>query len=417
MLRHFIPERAVLSSYKTSWKTWHLLALFFLLLVLLAEFFFMSSAPELVDEGANWKQIVIFLNRELGIKPGLNVLPGYHALIALVLIIFQKTGIYSARFVTTWISFASVIVFYLLTWKVYSRPSLLKTFQYAFFPLFFPFFPLLYADVLAMMLVLLAFYLVLWERYTLSGIVALLSMLVRTNNIAWFVFLLVYIYYRNYGFNWRAFPQSLKQTWFYWLGLGLFMVFLVANQGIALTDQDMQPLESLHTGNIFYLLFLFAFLFLPLNLANMPDIVRLAREKLWVMPAGLVAYLLYLLTFQSTHPYNHTHPDYFLRNQLLITVTSSVVLKSAFFLPVAWSLLSLGVSRLRQRNFYWLYPFTALSLLPIWLIEPRYSFVPLSLFLLFKEERSSLLEGLTIALYFLVSLLLLPPLRSELFFI
>lgn len=417
MLRDLIQGKAAPSSLRTNWKVRHALALSSILVVFLAEFVYMSSAPELVDEGANWKQIVIFLNRELSIKPGLNVIPGYHALIAAALIVFQKSGVYSARFLTAWISFASVIVFYLLTWKAYSRPSVMKTFQYAFFPLFFPFFPLIYTDVLAMMLVLLAFYLVLWEQYTLSGIVAVLSILVRTNNIAWFAFLYVFIYYRNYGLDWRAFPRSLRQTWFYWLGFGLFIVFVVMNEGVALTDQGMQPLENVHTGNVFYLLFLFAYLFLPLNLANIPKFIGLMGEKRWVVPAGLGAYLIYLLTFQSTHPYNHSHPDYFLRNQLLINVTDTVGLKSAFFLPVAWSLLSLGVTRLREKGFYWLYPFTLLSLLPIWLIEPRYAFVPLSLFLLFKEEGSPLVEGVTLAFYVITSILLLPPLRGELFFI
>jgi alpha-1,2-glucosyltransferase len=417
MLRDFVQGKTVLSSLKTNWGVRHALALSAILVVLLAEFVYMSRAPELVDEGANWKQIVIFLNRELSLKPGLNVIPGYHALIAAALMAFQKSGIYSARFLTTWISFASVIVFYLLTWKVYSRPSLMKTFQYAFFPLFFPFFSLIYTDILAMMLVLLAFYLVLWERYTLSGIVAVLSILARTNNIVWFAFLYFFIYYTNYGLNWRALPRSIRQTWVYWLGFGLFIVFVVTNEGVALTDQGMQPLENLHTGNVFYLLFLFAFLFLPLNLANIPKFLRLIVDKRWVVPAGLGAFLIYLLTFQSTHPYNHSHPDYFLRNQLLINITDAVSLKSAFFLPVAWSLLSLGVTRLQQKRFYWLYPFTLLSLLPIWLIEPRYAFVPLSLFLLFREEGSSLVERTTLAIYVITSIVLLPPLRSEMFFI
>ena len=396
---------------------WHVLVLATILIVLLLEFAYMSSAPELVDEGANWKQINIFLHRELSIKPGLNVLPGYHALIAVVMLVFHRTGMYSARFLTTWISFASVIVFYLITWKVCSQPSLVKTLQYSFFPLFFPFFPLVYTDILAMLLVLLAFYAVLWKKYTLSGIIALLSILVRTNNIAWFVFLYAFIYIENYGLNIGAFVKSIKQTWFYLLGFGVFGVFLLINRGIALTDKSMQPLGGLYSGNIFYLFFLFAFLFLPLNLANIPKILGLSKSWRWVLPTGILTYLVYLLTFQSTHPYNQTQPTYFLRNQLLMTVTHSLALKTAFFIPVAWSMLSLGVTKLRQKNYYLLYPFTLLSLLPIWLIEPRYCFVPLSLFLLFKEEQSPLVEGLTIALYIVVCILLLSPLRSELFFI
>jgi alpha-1,2-glucosyltransferase len=211
--------------------------------------------------------------------------------------------------------------------------------------------------------------------------------------------------------------KSLRQTWIYGLGFGLIAAFLLLNGGIALTDKDMQPLGGVYSGNIFYLLFLFAFLFLPLNLANFPKIIRLAREQRWILPAGLGVFLVYLLTFQSTHPYNQTIPEYFIRNQLLMTVTGSLGLKSAFFLPAAWALLSIGVTKLRAKNYYWLYPFTIFSLLPLWLIEPRYAFVPLGFFLLFKEEQPAVVEGLTVGLYVIVSLLLLPPLRGELFFI
>ena len=396
---------------------WHVLFLAMILAVLLAEFVYMSHAPELVDEGANWKQIKIFLDREVRMKIGLNVIPGYHALIAVVMLIFHRAGIYSARFVTTWISFASVVLFCLLTWKIYGRPSVVKTLQYLFFPLFFPFFPLVYTDVLAMLLVLLAFYCILWKQYTLSGLVALLSLLVRTNNIAWFAFLFVFIFVENHGLNWREYPKSLKQTWFYLVGFVLFAIFLYLNGGIALTYKSMQPLAGLYTGNTIYLLFLFAFLFLPLNIANISKMIRLFKHWRWVLPIGFMVFVVYLLTFQSTHPFNQTQLDYFFRNQLLLTVTHDLGLKSAFFIPVAWSLLSIAVTKLRQKNFYWLYPFTVLSLLPIWLIEPRYCFVPFSLFLLFKEESSPLVEWLTIALYIIVGVLMLPPLRSELFFI
>jgi hypothetical protein len=324
---------------------------------------------------------------------------------------------YSARFASTLISFASVIVFYLIAWKVCSRPSIVKTLQYSFFPLFFPFFPLVYTDILAILMILLAFYCILWNKYTLSGLIALLSVLVRTNNIIWFAFLYMFIYIENYGYNLKAFTKSIKLSWFYLIIFGLFGLFIFINRGVALTDKGMQPVGGLYSGNIFFLLFVWTFLFLPLNIANTPRILNLLKNAKWILPAGFAIYLLYILTFQSNHPYNQTNLSYFLRNQLLVNVTHNWALKNIFFIPVAWSALSIGVTRLRQRNFYWLYPFTALSLLPIWLIEPRYSFVPISFFLLFKEEKSRRVEWVTIAIYVVIALLLLSPLRSELFFI
>jgi hypothetical protein len=275
-----------------------------------------------------------------------------------------------------------------------------------------------YTDILAMLLVLLAFYLVLWKKYTLSGIVGFMSLLTRTNNIAWFAFLYVFIYVENYGWNLREFPKSLKMTWSYLAGFAVFVVFLVLNGGVALTVKAVQPLGGLYSGNIAYLLFLWTFLFLPLNLANIPKIIRLVTTRWrWILPTGFVAYLVYLLTFHSTNPFNLGRLNYYPRNRLLMAVTHSLALKSAFFIPVAWSALSISVTRLRQKNYYLLYPFIVLSLIPIWLIEPRYSFVPLAFFLLFKEEQSSLVEGLTIALYIVVCIALLPPIKSQLFFL
>jgi len=248
--------------------------------------------------------------------------------------------------------------------------------------------------------------------------------LARTNNISWFVFLLVYIYYENYGFDLRrpfrsgAFPRFLKQTWVYWLGFGLMLAFLVANKGIAISDPNMQPLFKFQTGNLVLALFLFFLFLLPLNLANLPRIGRLLWRYKWLLLGLLAVYLVYMLTFQDTHPFNQfLNPPHYLRNKLLQLVTSGPLLKTAFFLPVAYALLSLGVTRLREARFYWLYPFTILSLVPFWLIEPRYSFVPFALFLLFKEERSPLVEWLTIFFYILLSSVMVYYLRPGKFLI
>ena len=112
-----------MSRLQRKQMIWHILLLAGILLVFLAEFAYMSNAPQLVDERTNWKQISIFLKEEIRIQGGLNVFPAYHALIAAVMLVFHLTGISSARFITIWISFASVVLFYLLAWKVCSRPS------------------------------------------------------------------------------------------------------------------------------------------------------------------------------------------------------------------------------------------------------------------------------------------------------
>lgn len=402
---------------KNSWILLHALILVLLLVVLLGEFYFMSSASFLVDEKPNWEQIELFLNKEYRMYPSMNVIPGYHALIAFFMTLFQKSGTFSARFISTIISYASIIVFYLATWKICGKPSIIKTLQFAFFPLFLPFFPLIYTDILALFLALLGFFLVLVKHYTLAGMVSFLGILARTNNIAWFAFQYVYIYYEIYGLDWRAFPKSLRNTWIYWLGFGIFGVFIILNRGIAITAKELQPMFRFESGNVFLLLFLFFYLFLPLNIANIPAIVHIISKRRWIVLLVILTFLVYLFTFRSTHIYNQIDIDYFLRNKLLQTVTSSLIWKTIFFVPILFSILSLAVTTLRRNSYYLLYLFTILSLIPFWLIEPRYSFIPLSLFLLFKQEKSLVVEWLTIAMYIFIGILMLPAIRNGLFFI
>ena len=400
------------------WLVWQALALLLLVAILLVEFWFVSGVKLLSDEGFNFRQITRFVKGDFNMEPGINMIPGYHAVVAIAMRLFQKAGPFSARFISVWISILSVVVFYLLTWKLYQRPSLTRTFQYAFFPLLFPFFALIYTDILALLLVLLAFYLILWKRYTLAGLVGILSVLARTNNIVWFAFLYVFAYYDNYRLDWRSFPKSLRQTWIFWAGFFLFLIFLITNQGIAITDKSVQPSFQFQTGNVFFLLFLFFFLFLPLNLSNFPAIVWFIRRHIWLV-LGIIAGvgLLYFITFENTHPYNQVYPNYYLRNKLLMHVTASLQLKSLFFLPVTYALLSLAVTALTEKRFYWLYPFAVLSLVPFWLIEPRYFFVPLSLFILFKTERARWVEWLTIGMYILLSVIFLFFTHNREFFI
>ncbi len=412
-------------------KCLHLATLLLLLLGLLSTFYYMSDARALSDESFNFRQITRFLNGDWSLEPTMNAIPGYQAVVALVMKVFGKRGIFSARLVSTGISYAGVLVFYLLTWKLYGRPSLVKTLQFALFPLLFPFFPLVYMDILGLVLVLLALYLVLWRRNSLAGLVGILSILARTNNIAWFAFLFVWVVYDHYALDWSAKfwtaqfwrpvlqkpLELLRLTWAFWLGFVAFALFLILNKGIALSDNNMQPLFKFSLGNLYYDLFLFAFLFLPLNLANVGRIGRLLWNRKWVLPALLLLFGLYFLTFHPDHPWNLAEPDYYPRNQLLMLTTDSNFWRAAFFLPVAFGLLALAVTRLREQRFYWLYPFTLLGLLPFWLIEPRYAFVPFSLYILFKGEQSPLVEWLVVGLYALVAVPMLVLLKQEYFFI
>ena len=102
------------------WVAGQALALLLIIVILLAEFRFMSNVRLLVDEGNNFRQITRYINGDFSMQPQMNVIPGYHALVALAMAIFHKTGIFTARLVSVGISILSVAVFYLLTLKLIS---------------------------------------------------------------------------------------------------------------------------------------------------------------------------------------------------------------------------------------------------------------------------------------------------------
>lgn len=401
----------------------HALALLGVFILLIAGFLYVNGAPYLSDESFNFRQISRLRQGDISMEPLMNVIPGYHAVVALALWATGRTGLFSARLVSTLISAVTVLVFYLLAWRVEGRSALVRTLQFAFFPIIFPFFSLVYMDVLALMLVLLGFYFVMRRRYALAGLAGILSVLARTNNISWLAFLFVYSLYEEYGFDWQApfrrggFSRFLRLTWVFWIGFALFVVFLYLNQGIAIGDKSTQPLFKFEAGNIYLLLFLFLPLFLPFVLANLQRIGRLLWQRKWVLLALLLLFAGFLLTYHNTHPYNNVRPDYYVRNALLMAADQSFAWKLALFIPAALSLLSLGVTRLQQRSFYWLYPFTLLSLVPFWLVEPRYYFVPFSLFILMQERRSPRLEWLASGYNLALALVMLYLTRGQVLFI
>jgi alpha-1,2-glucosyltransferase len=64
---------------------------------------------------------------------------------------------------------------------------------------------------------------------------------------------------------------------------------------------------------------------------------------------------------------------------------------------IALAALSLFVIRLRQPIHYLIYPFAALTVMPVWLIEQRYYLPAFALFMAFREPASPVVEGAILA--------------------
>jgi alpha-1,2-glucosyltransferase len=126
---------------------------------------------------------------------------------------------------------------------------------------------------------------------------------------------------------------------------------------------------------------------------------------------------VYWFTFKNDHPYNQIATYYFIRNYILVKFTSSSALKVLFFLPMLYTIWSLVVTPLSKKSWNIFYLFTALFLLPGWLIEQRYYIIPFVLFMLFRKEQSPVVERMTVLYYAVILCLLIPAVVSLRFFL
>ena len=390
----------------------------------------LSDNSVVADERTHRLQILALAGGELEILDKLTMIPGYHAVIALLARLTGAEFYSELRILSALVSLPVIGVFHAITRELTPRFAAVATLQFAFLPILFPLFFLLYTDAFSLLLVLLSVLLVLRRRRNAAAAVALLSVLVRQTNILCLAFLLGLIYLEDHGptLSREQLVSALRQNLLFVLGLAGFAIFVIVNGGVAVGDRSAHPLK-LSLGNVYLFLFLYFFLSLPVHLADLKSALARLTDKR-ILALSILLYGVFMLTFVNDHPYNQAsirtfrfdNPQLighapFLRNELLHLATGSVFARTLFFLPVLLSGLLLSKTRLVQPRFWIIYPLLLLLLTQSWLIEQRYSLVPLALLLLARERRSPVLEYATAALGFAGSLYLAYGIDQHLFFL
>jgi alpha-1,2-glucosyltransferase len=384
------------------------------------------------DEGAHFAQLSLYQSGQYGrVHESLTMLPGYHVVLGLLSALAGIHTLNFYRLVNIGFSLLSVAVFSKVLSIVHPKAGVARIAQYAFLPILFPYFFLLYTDAFSLLIVLLAFWALLRGRYAAAGIAGIASMAVRQNNVVWLLFFfLAFLWIELPGFL-SMIPPRLRNdrvrtfiaahptrvtswtllggTAIFVLGFGLFVAFVVWNGGVAIGDKDKHPFPSFHLGNVYFCLFVAFFMFLPLHLANVRLIAGRLRSSRLLLPALVAFFLVYMLTFSNDHVYNQGLDSLFIHNRILAYFNQTLTLKALFFLPVACSFLSFAVTPLVRPFGVLLVPITVLYLLPSWLIEHRYYLIPFTLFLLLRMERSAWLENLSAAYSVVCAILLFTP--------
>lgn len=323
------------------------------------------------DEGHHYRQIQRFCSADWTLEPRLTTFPGFHALLAAIAAPAGRCDdVAFLRLVNTLIGAAGVVLFHLAR-RALAGDDLLRTAQFAMLPVLAPYHAQLYTDSLATTLVLAALALSV-RRPAPGAALAGVSLLVRQTNAPWIVFLALDQALGATG-NWRARAAAgVRAAWPGLVALAGFAVFVLVHGGVALKERKAHPV-GLHVGNVWLFFGLAGLLLLPHAVSAVRASPRVAAV------AAAVAAGLFLLTFAVDHPYNRFGG--FLRNDLLLAVERGGAAR-----VVAASFVATGAALVAARagvlpRALWI-PL-AMALVPPWLLEQRYTIVPLAMLLLY----------------------------------
>ncbi len=351
-----------------------------------------------VDESLHNRQINRFLNGNFEILSSLTTIPGYNLSIAAVSFLLGRPSSEWNRVISLLLSLPSVWVFLSVSKKLNARLPRIKTLQFLFLPISFFYFPLIYTDIFSLLMILLAFNFSLSKKYNISAFFSLASILVRQTNIVWVVFIWVFDYIQSNGFSVsrEKIFHFVRRTAGYILIFVSFLVFALANKGIAIGDKGNHPI-GIYRGNLYFFLFLTAVLFLPF-------LISAIRRPTWkkygnfFIFSGTGALAAFSFAFFPPVLHDGNLKMHFLRNIVLDLAyhQSSWIYALAIFLGF-FTFYFMNF----KREYYILFAFIAASLLPSFLVEHRYSIVPMVFLLLLREQTDRRTE-ISLVFYFLV---------------
>jgi alpha-1,2-glucosyltransferase len=382
------------------------------ILVVLAGGYLLSRSMDLrVDERNHLNQIQRYLSGNFVTTSTAS--GGFHAAAAAFAWLTGRPTQEGIRLFVVLIAAGVILTFRSLARSFAPQAGTIRTLQFTMFPLLFPFWFVIYTDVLALLFVLLAVWAFTRDRFHLTGFLGALGTAVRQTSVVWLAMLTVWTTLVNLN---RPVRQLARQLLSFAGAAALFVLFVLVNRGVAIGDRGSHPEMQLHTENVLFMLVCFFLMFFPLIASTLPRIVRLPPALLAGVTLGCA--LLFFGTFRVDHPYNAVaSEDVFVRNEILRLITSSTLARAGASVAIALAALSLFVIRLRQPMHYLIYPFAALTVMPVWLIEQRYYLPGFALFMAFREPASPAVERALLALNALVAVYLFEGVVRGLFFL
>jgi alpha-1,2-glucosyltransferase len=344
----------------------------------------------IADEGVHVPQITSFMSGSWETNPFLAMIPGYHVVMAGLMSVSGLSSMGAMRGVSALFGVAAALVFFLIRRRLGDDDALMSAALFFVFPLFYPYYFLVYTDIFSLTVVLLAVLSAMHGKHLLAACIMTLSLAARQNNVIWAAFLAAYA-------AWPAFAEKgvdarpkLRNAFIsalpYVLPALAFVAYWRWNGTIAFSARIAggHPDLALHGGNVWLALFLFVVLFPREAWRGIQSFTSAVRIRPWlaVIPLGLAVW-----TRMHGNGDNQAFQDYFLRNAFIAFVAHGSA-RVCFCILVALAACSIVFTRFRDQRGLLVYPFSVVCLASSVLIENRYSIVPFALWMAFRQESS-----------------------------
>ena len=406
-----VSKPAVKSSIANFW-----LFLSFVVLVAPIMLWILPAKP-IADELIHLPQIQSFMAGSMVLNGIVAMPPGFHLTIASIANLLGLQELRELRVINAAITLICPLLFWMYLASEKSKLPTLRSTQILLSPIIWPFFFLLYTDLSSLLLILAGMVLIERRHFKIAVLVCTFSLTFRQNNIFWTA--LIWLFAMGDSFSISSLLEdrkssfndflmkivpALKKTFLFVTPLIAFAIFVFLNGGVAMGNKDLHQASGLYPTQVFFCLLVFWLVLLPLHINNLGSIFALLKARPWLILLLAALGVAYHLSFDISHPYNFPS-DYFVRNWVLYKLKDHQYWRLIAFIPMAWTLLSLIVTSLEKRSYYWLYPITLASLLPVHLIEQRYYIIPLVLLMLFRVPMSKKWESILLIWTILLSTL------------
>lgn len=363
-----------------------LLAVVFASLVRLA----LWQSQAIVDEGVHVPQIASFLRGSLDTEPNLAMIPGYHLVMAGVMRVGGISSLGAMRGVSAMFGIAAALVFYFIRRRLGDEDALVSAALFFAFPLFYPYYFLVYTDIFSLTVVLLAVLSAVSGRHFLAACIMTLALAARQNNVIWAAFLAGYAAWpameEGETSAWAKLKDAFTRALPYALPALAFLVYWRWNGSIVFSNKisGAHPDLTLHGGNVWLALFFFPLLFPREAWKGLQAFGAAVRARPWLL---LIPVLLCGWVRMRGSGDNHAFLDYFIRNAFIAFVAHGWA-RVCFCIVVALATCSIMFTRFRDPRGVLVYPFSVICLASSVLIENRYAIIPFALWMAFREENS-----------------------------